>query len=121
MCPDCLQEANAQKTSSLKRFDQIEALPCSKHGHPGWLTPRLQAWVEFFSIVAPYGTDTTLDHALVSKICEAYGLDFCEAFEQLTWILEIWRHARQGIQRSSAENTNPIQSVTKPQNLSAGQ
>ena len=36
----------------------------------------------------PYSTPQTLDHALVSKICDEYGIPFCRALEELTVILK---------------------------------
>lgn len=38
-------------------------------------------------MVAPYSQSMdTLDHALISKLCAAHGIDFIEAFEMLTII-----------------------------------
>ncbi len=82
-----MEEAIDKKIPPLERPKFIEALPCNKHGHPGILPSSLRAWVDFFNVVAPYSTERTLDHALISKICDAYGIPFMEAFEHLSVIL----------------------------------
>jgi len=69
----------------------VEKIPCSKHGHPAWISSRLRAWIDFFQVIAPYCHDGRLDHVLISKICEEYGINFVTAFEKLTWIFEIVR------------------------------
>jgi hypothetical protein len=54
------------------------------------LSSRLRAWWGFFACVRPYSTaQTNLDHNLISKICDAYQIDFIEAFEMLTLILNV--------------------------------
>ena len=50
------------------------------------LRPEETAWVDFYQVVAPYSQDGALDHVLISKICEAEGIDFLTAFEWLTFI-----------------------------------
>jgi hypothetical protein len=68
----------------------VETLPCSKHGHPAWVPSRLLAWVDFYKVIAPYNSQQGgLDHVLITKICNYYGIDFIDAFEMLTTILEI--------------------------------
>ena len=71
----------------LKR--KLQKLPCPTHGHPANLPRHLTAWVDFFNVVAPYTSENgTLDHVLVSKICDEYGISFSEAFYWLNFILK---------------------------------
>ena len=89
MCQECLEDLTAQKLPAPLRAQRAESLPCSKHGHPAWMSARLRAWLDFYNIVAPYcPSQTTLDHALISKICADYGIQFTVAFERLTWVLK---------------------------------
>lgn len=88
-----MQEAIDKKIPILQRVQYIQKLPCDQHGHPGRLSLRLAAWIDFFAIIQPYVTDQNkLDHELISKICTEEGLSFVEAFEKLTFILKVVTH-----------------------------
>lgn len=87
-CQECLQEAIEKNIPAIKRIKYVEKYPCSKHGHPGFLPPKLIAWVEFFFVIQPYCTPQTLDHVLISQICDDYEIPFSKAFEMLTIILK---------------------------------
>jgi len=89
MCEECHEEAIANKIPALHMRHYIETYPCSKHGDPRILSPRLSAWLAFFNVVAPYSTAQTLDHRLIDKFCQEYGIPFAKAFEMLTMILRI--------------------------------
>jgi hypothetical protein len=87
VCQECFQEAIDKNIPALKRIGYIEEYPCSKHGAPYFLPPKLTAWVEFFFVIQPYCTLQTLPVDLIDKICTEYGISFCKAFEMLTIIL----------------------------------
>jgi len=75
----------------------MQDLPCPRHGSPGMLSPKAAGWIDFFKVVAPYTRDGALDHVLISKLCKAEQIDFCEALEWLMWINEqIQENARDG-------------------------
>lgn len=87
-CQWCHKELIDQNVSALQRRGKIETLPCSKHGDPRWMSDKSRAWRDFYNVVAPYcPSRTTLDHALISKICDEYGINFLAAFERLSSIL----------------------------------
>lgn len=94
-CRECFQEAIDQQIPALQRIHYVEQYPCRKHGHPGILSPKLTAWVEFFLVVQPYCTPQTLPIELVDKICKEYGIPFVKAFEQLTIILQAFTRPEQ--------------------------
>ena len=77
-CLKCLERDIKNNVPVLKRT--IQPLPCPEHGHPAVLPRHLATWVDFFSLVSPYSTSQTLDHALISKICDDYDIRFTEAF-----------------------------------------
>ena len=107
-CQECLQEAIEKNISAIKRISYVEQYPCSKHGHPAFLPPKLTAWVEFFFVIQPYYTSQTLPIDLVSKICEEYELSFTKAFEMLTIILKAItnnEHRNQSEGKSTSEKT----------------
>jgi hypothetical protein len=53
------------------------------------MLPAIEAaWIQFYTVIMPYSRDGALDHVLISKLCEAEGIDFLEAFEYLTYIHE---------------------------------
>lgn len=64
----------------------LEPDGCPEHGHPAHLPTHLAVWVDFFVLIAPYCTPTTLDHGLISKICDEYGIKFSDAFYWLSFI-----------------------------------
>jgi hypothetical protein len=101
-CQECFKEALSTEPNPIKRARMVEKLPCPKHGHPAHINTRLQAWVDFYNVVAPYSTSpTTLDHVLISKLCLDHGLNFSEAFEMLTTIHKaVSEHANKGDQKS---------------------
>jgi hypothetical protein len=102
-CSECHSELLKKGVSPLKLLGNIPKLPCKKHGHPGMLSSRLRAWWDFFAAVRPYSTaQTNLDHNLISKICDAYEIDFIDAFEMLTKILNVvLEHGDKGTGKSS--------------------
>jgi hypothetical protein len=72
---------------AVKIAQYIQNLPCSKHGHPGILSSKLAAWVEFYKVVVPYSPSfDVLDHSLISKLCDETGIPFGQAFEMLSLI-----------------------------------
>jgi hypothetical protein len=89
ICRECLEEAITQKVPVAKRLHYAEEYPCSKHGHPGMLSRRLQAWVRFFEAIAPYCTPQTLPIDLIGRICDEYNIPFVQAFERLTAIHKV--------------------------------
>jgi len=101
-CQECHREALIQKIPPLKIPSCCQTLPCSKHGHPAFLPPELNAWLDFFNAVVLYNhTENTLDHVLISKICNAYGIEFLVAFEMLSIINDEVVHAYRGVKKST--------------------
>lgn len=89
-------------------------LPCSKHGDPRILSPRLSAWLEFFNVIAPYSTAQTLDHQLISKICDDYDIPFTRAFEKLTFILNICTEGKKNVPPINSNEDKRVWPGTNP-------
>ena len=112
-CLECLEEAIEKNIPAIQRMRYIETLPCSKHGHPGILPKRLKAWFDFFGVIAPYSTPQTLDHTLISKICEEYGISFVKAFEMLSVIQKVVaKHGGKGTHHSAKKDAETGESIS---------
>jgi len=99
ICSECKEFAIKNEPNAIKRAALMGPVSCDKHGDPRFLTPCQAAWIELYSVVAPYSTSqTTLDHILISKICEAHDIPFLYAFERLTTIHEmVSKYADKGV------------------------
>ena len=107
VCQECFQEAIDKNIPAIKRITYVEEYPCSKHGAPYFLSPKLMAWVEFFFVIQPYCTPQTLPVALIDKICREYGLSFVEAFEMLTIILRTMTSSDENRDQDEGIQTSP--------------
>lgn len=105
ICQECLAEAIAQKIPPLQR--RIATADCPIHGHPAKLPPRLTSWLDLFNRIAPYCQGVTLDHILLATMCKDADIQFLEAFDWCTVILEAVNERDQGAQKSKKANAGP--------------
>ena len=87
----------------------MKQLPCEVHGHPAHLPEDLAAWIDMYNIIAPYSTQTgVLDHSLISKLCDGFGIDFLRALDKMLTIQRFARdrdaHKNERIQNGSTKD-----------------